>query len=156
MSNYIEHSFKYVLFILGCIIAYFEPIIMMACVVFAIFTTDFVTGVAASFKEGKTFRSSVARWSFVKLIIYLGHAALVFFVCDNMGISKETAVNVVKIVIWAVIYVEGLSVNENLLRLYPDNKFIKFMHHLLSVEFLRYMPVLANYFKDSEKDKFNG
>lgn len=156
MSYYIEHSFKYVIFIIGCILAYFEPIMLMALVVIVVFITDFVTGVWASFKEGKTFRSSLARWSFVKLLVYLGHATLVFFVCDNMGISKDTAVNVVKVIIWAVIYVEGLSVNENLLRIYPESKFIRFMHYLLSVEFLRYMPIMANYFKDSEKDKFNG
>lgn len=150
----IDTILKYIVFVFGCIAAYFDPIMLTVHVVIGIFIADFITGVCASFHEGKSFRSSIARWSFVKLVVYLGHATLVFFVCERMGVNKETTISIVKVVIWAVIYVEGLSVNENLLRMFPHSKFLKFMHYLLSVEFLKYVPILSEFFKQ-DKDKLN-
>lgn len=148
----IDSIFKYIVFTIGCIAAYFDPIMLTVHVVIGLFVADFITGVSASFCEGKSFQSSIARWSFVKLIVYLGHATLVFFVCERMGIDKETTISIVKIVIWAVIYVEGLSVNENLLRMFPHSKFLQFMHYMLSVEFLKYIPFLADFFKKDKND----
>jgi len=143
---------KYIIFSIGCIASYFAPIASLCWVVVGLYVVDFITGTAASFKEGVFLRSSILRWSFVKIFVYLGHAALIFFVCDKMGMAQQDTLKVLKVMMWGIVYIEGLSINENLLRIYPASLFLRLMHYLLSIEFLKYVPVIANFFKEN-KDK---
>jgi hypothetical protein len=76
--------------------------------------------------------------------------ALTFYVCEAMQLDIETAISVVKIEVWCVIYIEGLSIVENLLVLFPEDKFLKFIHYLLAIEFLKYVPFVSNFLKEKE------
>ena len=145
---------KHIVFILGGILAYFDPIMLPVQVVVVLFIADFITGIAASLKEGQSLKSSKARWSFVKMMVYLLALMLVFIVCERMGISRDTTTNIAKVVVWMIIYVEGLSVVENFSRIIPNNKVISFLHYMLSVEFLKYVPFIAGFLKE-DKEKIS-
>ena len=77
---------KYLLFIAGCVSAYFEPLGFLLRLVAVLFFADFVTGVIKSRKNcGRwTFQSKKLRWSFVKMLIYMCVMALTFYVCEAM------------------------------------------------------------------------
>ena len=141
---------KYLLFILGCIGAYFEPIELLVVLVLVLFSIDFITGIWKSLKAGDRVESRKLRWSLGKLLTYLLAMTLTFFACEVMGIEAGTAVSVVKVEVWFIVYVEGLSIVENGLVIRPGDKFLSFLHYLLSVEFLKAIPVLANYFKQDD------
>ena len=145
---------KNIVFACGCIASYFEPIMLLIHVVAILFVADLITGISASFKEGESLKSSKARWSFVKMLVYLLALALIFSVCERMEIGEQTTTNIAKIVVWMIIYVEGLSVVENFSRIVPNNRVVSFLHYMLSVEFLKHIPFLADFLKeDKEKIK---
>jgi hypothetical protein len=142
---------KYGLFCLSTIATYFEPILPLLVLVLVLFSFDFVTGVWKSLKTGVKIESYKLARSFGKLLCYLLPMTLTFFTCEAMGLSDDTAIAVVKVEVWAAIYVEGLSIVENLRVIYPRNSFLGYLYYLLSVEFLKVVPRLSNYFKQ-EKD----
>jgi hypothetical protein len=143
---------KYILFAAGCIAACFEPIGFLLRLVFVLFLVDFVSGFIKSRKNcGRwTFQSRKLRWSFVKMFVYMAVMALTFYVCEAMQLSRETALSAVKVEVWCVVYIEGLSIVENLRVLFPNDRFLKFIHYLLSVEFLKYIPLLNGFLKEKE------
>jgi phage-related holin len=146
---------KYLLFLAGCIATYFEPVRALLMLVTGLFVIDFITGVLKSHKLNRTWalKSKKLRWSFVKMLVYLAIMVLTFAVCEMMSLGIDTGLMVVKIEVWCIVYIEGLSIIENLLILFPGDRFLKFLHYLLSVEFLKYVPVLSNFLKEKEEDE---
>lgn len=143
---------KYFVFLAGCAAAYLEPIKLLIILVILLFCLDFVTGVWKSVKVNRSWKikSKRLRWSFVKMFVYLALIAFSFMICEFMRLSPETAISVSKIEVWAIIYVEGLSIVENLLVIFPGDKFLRFLHYLLSVEFLKFIPVFSRFLKEEE------
>jgi hypothetical protein len=84
------------------------------------------------------------------MLVYMCVMGLTFHVCDAMQLSAETGLSVVKIEVWCIVYIEGLSIVENLLVLFPHDRFLKFVHWLLSVEFLKYVPLLNSFLKEKD------
>ncbi|MDR3244808.1 MAG: phage holin family protein [Prevotellaceae bacterium] len=144
---------KYLVFVIGCVAAYFEPIKLLIVLVVMLFFADFITGVWKSVKVNRTWeiKSKRLRWSFVKMFVYLALVALSFLICGYMQLAPETAVSISKVQVWAIVYVEGLSIVENLLVIYPNDKFLKFLHYLLAVEFLKFIPVFGKFLKEEDK-----
>ncbi|MDR2764123.1 MAG: phage holin family protein [Tannerella sp.] len=143
---------KYLLFLAGCVAACFEPIGFLMRLVAVLFLADFVSGVLKSRKKCGhwSFKSGKLRWSFVKMFVYMCVMALTFYVCEGMQVTEETTLSVVKIEVWCIVYVEGLSIVENLRVLFPHDKFLQFIHYLLSVEFLKYIPLLNDFLKEKD------
>jgi phage-related holin len=150
--NTAQALLKYIFFIFGCTMTYFEPMRGLLVLVLVLFIVDFVTGVLKSRKvyHSWTLKSRKLRWSFVKMLVYMFVMALTFYVCEAMYLEKETVIGIVKIQAWCIIYIEGLSIVENLLAVFSEDKFLKFLHYALSVEFLKYIPILSNFIKEKE------
>jgi phage-related holin len=148
---------KYLVFGVGCVLTYFEPINFLMLLVVVLFGLDFVTGVLKSRKiRGRwTLQSKKLRWSFVKMFVYMFVIACTFFITEMMQLSEVTGITAAKVEVWCVVYIEGISIVENLLVLFPGDKFLRFIHFLLSVEFLKYVPVLSNFLKEKEEDETN-
>jgi hypothetical protein len=70
-----------------------------------------------------------------------------------MQLSEVTGIAAAKVEVWCVVYIEGLSIVKNLLVLFPGDRFLMFIHFLLSVEFLKYVPVLSNFLKEKGEDE---
>jgi hypothetical protein len=143
---------KYLFFVMGCIAAYFEPITALLILVVALFTFDFVTGVIKSVKvTGRlSLKSKRLRWSFVKMFVYMSVMAVTFYVCEAMQLTDSTAISVVKVEVWMIVYIEGLSIVENLKIIFTGDKFLNFLHYMLSVEFLKYIPFVSKFLKEEE------
>ena len=146
---------KYLLFVAGCVSAYFEPPGFLLRPVAVLFVADFVSGVIKSRKScgRRTFQSKKLRRSFVKMFIYMCVMALTFYVCEAMRLAGDTALAIVKIEVWCIVYIEGLSIVENPPVLFPHDRFLKFIHYLLSVEYLKYIPLLNHFLKEKEDGK---
>jgi hypothetical protein len=143
---------KYLTLLLGCMATYFEPIRTLIILVAILFAADFITGVTKSIKQtGKlSLKSKKLRWSFVKMFVYIAVMAITFYICEAMKLDKSTAISVVKIEVWMIIYIEGLSIVENLKYIFPSDKFLNFLHYMLSVEFLKYIPFISKFLKEDE------
>jgi biotin transporter BioY len=149
---------KYLLFVAGCVAAYFEPLGFLLRLVLILFLTDFVTGFIKSRRQAGrwTLQSRKLRRSFVKMFVYMCVMTLTFYVCGAMQLAQDAAISVVKVEVWCIVYIEGLSIVENLRVLFPQDKFLSFVHYLLSVEFLKYVPLLNGFFNEKEDGNKNG
>jgi phosphatidylglycerophosphate synthase len=147
--------FKYLVFLITSAATYFQPVGGLLLLVTLLFMCDFVTGFIKSVKVSHAVRiqSKKLRWSAVKMCVYLSIITLTFFVCKVMGVGMDTAVSVVKIEAWCIVYIEGLSIVENLQAILPKDKFLGFLHYLLSIEFLKVVPLLANFLKEKDDEK---
>jgi phage-related holin len=151
--NTFSALYKYILFLSGGICSYFGPLGFLFKLVLILFIIDFVTGIIKSVKLNKALkiRSKRLRWSFVKMLVYMFVMALTFYVCGSMQLDSEITLSVVKLEAWCIVYIEGLSIVENLKLIFPDDKFLKFIHYALSVEFLKYVPILSSFIKEKEE-----
>jgi hypothetical protein len=148
---------KYLVFAITAIASYFEPINGLVALVLVLFTVDFITGFIKSIKVTRkvSVKSKKLRWSVVKMFVYLSVIALTFLICEIMSIGIDATLAAVKIEVWCIIYIEGLSIVENLKVIFPEDKFLGFLHYLLAIEFLKYVPALANFLKDKEDETTN-
>ncbi|MDR2384363.1 MAG: phage holin family protein [Tannerella sp.] len=144
---------KYMLFVATSVATYFEPIVALLILVATLFVIDFITGVLKSVKltGALSLKSKKLRWSFVKMFVYMSVMAVTFYVCEAMNLSDDTAISVVKVEVWMVVYIEGLSIVENLRTIFINDKFLNFLHYMLSVEFLKYIPFVSKFLKESEE-----
>lgn len=153
----------------GVLIAMFIAVCLVA--------VDFVTGVFASKREGRAIkiRSKRMRWSLAKILVYSGCLLLTILVGLGLhameiilsnGINKvETNVLIftlycVRVEAYFICWIESVSIIENLRRRFPDNMLLKFLHYIIAVEFIKKIPKLENFLKESdikpyEYDKIN-
>lgn len=140
------------------LISYFQPILGVACIFLVFFSVDFATGLLASFKRGEKFRSSKARESFFKLLVYVGTFAFIIAMGRELnridgseGIGNMTSI--LKIVIYVAIWFEAKSNAENLKIIFPTNRFISFLDYILGVEFVNKITWLKGFLDKEKKDE---
>lgn len=145
--------YSWLIYLVGAILAYSHELLGVAILFVFFFLSDFVTGFLASLKQGKGFQSSKARWSFAKSFCYLGTFAVIVFLGITLK-KVETFMNILNVAVWSATWFECVSNLENLLILFPDNRFLKFMHYILAVKWVKKIPGLSDFLKE-EKTKEN-
>lgn len=152
MLEKIAHLFiSWALFAFGAIACYSNELIGIFALFFFFFLFDFVTGLIASWRKGEKFTSAKARWSFAKSFCYLGTFAVLIFI--GVAINQVSVfIGILKVVVWAAVWFEAVSNTENMEKIFPNNRFISFLHYLLAVEWVKKMPFLSNFLKE-EKSK---
>jgi hypothetical protein len=70
-----------------------------------------------------------------------------------LGLSVQAGISTVKVEAWCIVYIEGLSIVENLLAVFPNDRFLMFLHWLLSVEFLKRVPLLGSFLKEKDNSE---
>ena len=154
-NTFLQKTLSFLGFSLSTAWAYFEHIHTLVWALFGMWVADFITGYTKCVIVTKdcSIRSHKLRWSFAKLVIYVGLCFLIFFVGDMMQYAPESLFSAVKLWIWCCVYAEGLSIVENLLVIFPMNKALLILHWFLSVKFLTFIPKLADYLKDKKEDE---
>ena len=144
---------KHACFICTAVWAYYINVHTLVYLLLGMWIADFICGYAKYVKETHTWNicSFRFRWSGAKLFVYIGITALIFFVGDMMRYDAETLFEVSRVWIWCCVYAEGLSIVENLLVVFPDNKALLILHWFLSVKFLTFIPKLSDYLKDKKE-----
>lgn len=125
---------------------------------------DFASGVAASMLVDHVgIKSKRLRWSFAKTAVYsitiLGTLCIGVFLHLISTYADSSAGNTVinwtlagvKYEAYVASWVEIVSILENLIRIFPTNTFLKFIHYVVAVNFIKKIPLLANYFKETEE-----
>lgn len=129
---------------------------------------DFITGVIASKHEGQKIkvRSKRMRWSCAKIAVYAGVIAFTIIIGTGLH-SIEVTINpevlqtdtleatlyCVRVEAYFFIWIETVSIIENLRRRLPNMEFLKIIHYIVAVEFVKRIPKLSAYLK--EKDSKN-
>jgi len=153
MEKLLHIIVSWLAFAIGALSVYTQNLIGIFILFFVFFLSDFITGLIASFKKGHSFYSSRARWAFAKSLCYLGSFAIIILI--GVAIDELSFfIGVLKITVFAAIWFESVSNIENLLVLFPQNRFLKFVHYLLAVEWVKKIPGLADFLKE-EKYKYN-
>ncbi len=140
--------------------------VIVACALaLALVVIDFLTGVSASkIVDHQGIKSKKLRWSFAKLCVYVVVIAAtlaigIFLHLIDSVISPTNGRSdiltltliAVKYEAYVVAWIEVVSNLENLLRIWPDNKFLKYIHFVVSVDFIKKIPRLADALKENDK-----
>ncbi|GBU07954.1 hypothetical protein AwDysgo_12850 [Bacteroidales bacterium] len=145
--------YSWLIYIIGAVLAYSHELLGIAVLFIFFFISDFITGFLASMKQGKGFQSSKARWGFAKAFCYLGTFAVIVLL--GLSLKKvDTFMSILNVAVWSATWFECVSNLENILILFPENRFLKFMHYILAVEWVNKIPGLSDFLKE-EKTKGN-
>ena len=140
MEQYIH---KWLLFSAGAITAYMSDIIGIVILFLILFIADFVTGCVASFLTGNKIESYRLRWSFVKTFCYFG--TFVFTVISGLCLMK--------LEVYVALWIEAVSITENLIKIFPGVVFLEYMHFMVSSEWVKKISGLANFLKEKGEKK---
>lgn len=142
-----------------------QTVVVACALALLLVVVDFGTGVAASkVVDGIGIKSKKLRWSFAKLVVYVSAIAATLavgiflhmidiFISPTLGRSDILMLTLiaVKYEAYVVAWIEVVSNLENLLRIWPDNKFLKYIHFVVSVDFIKKIPRLADALKENDK-----
>lgn len=152
-SYNIKDIFKeWITLFIGAIAVYRIEVVGVFILFCAFFTADFVVDIIASRLRDESIESYKLRWSFVKTFSYLGTFAFTFAIGICID-AQEIFIEILKVVIYAATYIECVSIIENLLAIFPNNIFFKFLHYMLSVKWVKRVSGMADFFKETGKDK---
>lgn len=133
------------------LLAYFAPITDMVFVIFFVFLLNFVAGLVSGvvvqhepFSLKKFFHCLVE--TFVFYVIVLS----VFVMGEKMD-NLGGAIQCITGIVYAIIYFYGVNFLRNILLLCPESRVIKFLYHVVSFEFVRYVPFLSRYLDNQNK-----
>lgn len=130
---------------------------------FFLIALDFITGVWKS-KVSKVkvkIWSKRMRWSVVKVFIYVG--ALFFTACLGAGLycidfiinsAKDNQILnytlfIVKYMTYIISWIETVSIIENGRKINPNSTFLKIIHYLVAIEFIRRIPKLHKVIRET-------
>jgi hypothetical protein len=68
----------------------------------------------------------------------------------------ELFMNVLKVAVYSAAWFECVSNLENLLALFPDNRYLRFLHYMLAVEWVKKIPGLSDFLKEEKRKEGNG
>lgn len=152
LSKLFSLLFSWTVYVIGAILSYNFELIGISFLFIFFFIIDFITGFLASLKQGKGFQSSKARWSFAKAFCYFGTFAVIVFL--GLTLKKmEFMMNVLNVAVWSATWFECISNLENLLILFPENRYLKFIHYILAVDWVKKIPGLSDFLKEEKNKK---
>lgn len=147
-----QHLHKWVLFAVGATVSYMSDFIGIVVLFLVVFMLDFLTGCVASFLTGHRIRSYRLRWSFVKTTCYFGAFAFTVLtgICTN---NLDMFMNIVKLEVYVALWVEAVSITENLMKIFPEVLFLEYLHFMISSEWVKKISGLANFLKEKGEKK---
>lgn len=130
---------------------YFLPVKdLMHALLFA-FISSFILGVIAGIRvQNESLDTKKAKSAVVEVVVYLVALASLFIIGDKMD-SDEFIHETISTITWGLIYIYITNCTKNLRRLMPDSKGIKYLHYVLSFEFLKKSESIKN-FQDYENE----
>ena len=147
-----EQFTRWLMFSSGATAVYMNEFIGIFVLFAALFVTDFITGCVASFRAGDKIESYKLRWSFVKTLCYFGTFAFTLLagVCVN---NITLFINIVKLEVYVALWIEAVSITENLLKIFPGVLFLEYIHFMLSSEWVKKLSGMTNFLKEKGEKK---
>lgn len=147
-----EQFAKWIIFASGAVTVYMNEFIGIVVLFLILFISDFMTGCVASFVCGNKIESYRLRWSFVKTFCYFGTFVFTILigVCTN---NLTFFVDMVKFEVYVALWIEAVSITENLIKIFPKVIFLEYMHFMISTEWVKKISGLTNFFKEKEGKK---
>jgi hypothetical protein len=137
---------------ISLIASYFMPVQNIFIAIAWMFVLDFICGyVSGKIAKNEKFDRKKAFKFFIEASAIFLLMASIFFVGERIGNIKG-ALQCISGVVYAVVYFYGCNILKNLNELFPENKLIKFLYYIISIEFVKEVPFLSNYNKKNEKD----
>lgn len=147
MENLREYLIRWILFAGGALAVHVGTFIGIAVLFLVIFVIDFITGCVASFIKGKQIESYRLRWSFVKTFCYFG--TFVFTAITGVCVNNvDTFIEILKLQVYVALWIECVSITENLIKIFPGIIFIEYLHYMLSTVWVKKISGLMNFFKE--------
>ncbi len=129
----------------GVLLGYFAPLKDIVFVIFFVFLLNCLFGLIAGvgvenekFSLRKFFRCIMETMVFYVIVLST------YVVGEKMG-NQEGALQCISGVVYAIIYFYAVNILRNMHKLFPRNRWIKFLYYVLSFEVLAKIPALKGY-----------
>lgn len=136
--------------IFSAIMAFLEPLAGDLEAMLILFATNAVFGIIADIVDGRKWDKRKIRMAFVEALLFFLFVFLIFSIGNLKG-NMDGALQCVSFVSYSLIYYYGTNICRNMMNVLPDestgHKCFAFIYYLLSVEFIKKIPFLAQYFK---------
>lgn len=141
--------------ILSVVMAYLEPVhntmtVLLIMALIDIFA-GFITGIAV---DGERFRFRKFMMAAVYLLVYLVIIALIHTVSLLQG-DHQAGMLIVKSVTYIFIYFYSTNILRNLQKLFPANRILAFLYHIVGMEFAKKIPYLGEWLNKEETNTQN-
>lgn len=132
------------------IAAYLNPIGGEIKSLLAVFTLNFLFGLLAALLANNESFSFKKAWRCIwEVTVFFLLVSTIYFIGEHKG-NSSGALQCVSFITYSVFYFYGVNILRNLKQIIPEKsnayKVIAFLHYVLSVEFVKRIPSLTNYF----------
>jgi hypothetical protein len=138
--------------LVSSVLAYLNPVGNMLICIISMFSANFIIGLLAgliandeSFDHKKAFRAISEAVTYILLV------AGTFTVSEKMG-SKDGAISALSLITWAWIYLYLVNIVKNLKILLPSSDGIGFLYYVISMEFVKKIPLLRAYLNSKKNE----
>lgn len=135
--------------------AYFAPVESIFVAIGWIFILNFAFGfLDGKVRKGEDFSFKKAFQCMVEALVIFLLMASIYFVGEKIG-KINGAIQCISGVVYAIIYFYGTNILKNLKSIFPGSKLIAFLYYVVSIEFIKKLPILSAYLTNKE-NKENG
>jgi hypothetical protein len=132
------------------ILLYFLPIKDLSICIFIAFLMNFSMGILAGILVNcETLNIKKALYAFFEIAVYLVIVTCGYTWGEKLG-NLYIILDGISILTWSWIYMYLVNFLKNAGRIAPNSKRIRFAHYILSLEFIRYLPILRKFEKKEE------
>lgn len=137
------------------ILAYLSPIANTMAVLSAAFFINFTVGVITSISVQNESWSLKKAWKFVLEAFYIsGIMAFTFSIGERLG-DKVVMLEIIKLISYYIIWFYSQNIAKNFRRILPESRITRFLHYLISLEFIKKLPVISQFNKYDKKNYIN-
>ena len=130
---------------------YFLPIQgLIEGLVFAFFVSFAFGIVTGIMKQGEKVHIKKAFHAFSELATYLVIIASLFVIGERMK-GSDWLYEIMSAITWGMIYFYVANWTKNMKRLFPNSKGVAFLNFVMGLEFIKKIPYLSDFIRDSEK-----
>ena len=124
--------------------------ILDACMI--VFAANFLAGLFAGLLvQGEGFSLRKAFNCILEAAVISTLIAMILTIGDKID-NHSGAMSAISVVVYALIYFYGVNIFRNLVRLFPDNRLLAFLHYVVSFEIVAKIPYLTNYKQHQTKN----
>lgn len=141
--------------LISSIFAYFAPIHDIFCAIGVILLLNFVSGlVTGILRNNEAFDLKKAFVCMIQGAILFTLIGAIFFVGDKID-NPDGATYAISAIIYASIWFYSVNILRNMKTLFPNWKLIAFLYFVISVEFIKKIPYLMEFYGANPKETEN-
>lgn len=148
--DYVSQFKTTVIGVTSAVMAFLAPLAADLYVMLILFAANALFGVVADIVDDKKWDKSKMRVAFVEALLFFLFVFIIYGIGTLKG-NMDGALQCVSFISYSLMYYYGTNIARNMMNILPDgspgHRCFQFLYYMLSVEFIKRIPVLSDYLK---------